>query len=155
MNSPTKVQPLDRAVKPPLEIIVYGLPATQGNHRVSRAGAIYETTKNHKPWREAVKWAAREAFGNGVRPIIPGPVMVQMTFTLPKPKSAPKRRVTLPDRKPDLSKLVRSTEDALTDVCAWEDDARVVSIQAAKRYPDEGPNALPSPGAVIRIMEAA
>jgi crossover junction endodeoxyribonuclease RusA len=83
-----------------------------------------------------------------------GPVSVEMIFTLPKPKSAPKLRKTMPDRKPDLSKLVRSTEDALTDAGAWEDDARVVECRSAKRYPGEGPDALDVPGCVIRITEA-
>jgi crossover junction endodeoxyribonuclease RusA len=78
-----------------------------------------------------------------------------MIFTLPKPKSAPKRRRTWPDKKPDLSKLVRSTEDSLTEVAAWEDDARVVRCLALKVFPGEHPDALGVPGAVIRIREFA
>ena len=66
-----------------------------------------------------------------------GPVRVFMAFTLPKPKSAPKTRRTYPDRKPDLSKLVRSTEDARPRL-PWGDDARVVECTAAKRYPAKG-----------------
>ena len=134
------------AVGKHVEITVRSMPAAQGNHRISKAGAIYETTKNHKPWRLAVGWAAREA---GVS--VAGPVVVEMTFTLPKPKSAPKKRVTYPDRKPDLSKLVRSTEDALTDAGIWEDDARVIQCQATKVYPGQHPRALDVPGAIITI----
>jgi crossover junction endodeoxyribonuclease RusA len=84
-----------------------------------------------------------------------GALEVEMIFTLPKPKSAPKTRLTLPDRKPDLSKLVRSTEDALTDAGAWEDDARVVVLYCAKRYPGEGPGALESPGVRIHVKPMA
>jgi len=54
-------------------------------------------------------------------------------------------------RTPDLSKLVRSTEDALTEAGIWKDDARVVECFASKRYPNEGPDALDVPGCVIEI----
>jgi len=113
-----------------------------------------------KPWREAVKWAAIEALNRSYQAqvalspevsMVSGPVSVCMVFTLPKPKSAPKKRRTWPDRTPDLSKLVRSTEDALTSAGVWEDDARVIRCEASKVYPGEGTDALHIPGAVIRI----
>lgn len=140
-------------------ITVYGLPAPQGSKRFvgmkGGKGIMVESSKNVRPWREAVKWAALEArkvvdYRNSC---FTGPLSVQMTFTVPKPKSAPKTRRTFPDRKPDLSKLVRSTEDALTDAGVWEDDARVVVCRAMKAYPSEGKDALDAPGAVIRIEE--
>jgi Holliday junction resolvase RusA-like endonuclease len=86
---------------------------------------------------------------------VAGAVSVEMTFTMPKPKSAPKTRRTWPATRPDLSKLVRSTEDALTDAGAWEDDARVVYCVASKVYPGEAVNALDKSGVVIRIQEAS
>ena len=53
---------------------------------------------------------------------------------------------------PDLSKLLRSTEDALTDAGLWADDARVVEYERlAKVYPGEDPEALPVPGVRIEI----
>ena len=138
-----------------IEIRVYGSPAPQGSKSFkgkSKTGhaILVESSRAVKPWREAVKWAAVEV---GRRTT--GTVTVEMTFTLPKPKSAPKGRVTHPDRKPDLSKLVRSTEDALTDAGVWEDDARVIRCMAAKVYPGEGVDSLHIPGAVIRIVEVA
>jgi crossover junction endodeoxyribonuclease RusA len=136
-----------------LTIKVYGIPGPQGSKSFKgmRGGhaIMVESSKKVKPWREAVKWAAREAMAGSVA--IKGPVDVDMIFTLPKPSSAPKRRLTFPDRKPDLSKLVRSTEDALTDAGAWEDDARVIRCVSGKRYPNEGIDALDSPGCLIRI----
>jgi crossover junction endodeoxyribonuclease RusA len=75
-----------------------------------------------------------------------------MVFTLPKPSSAPKRTRTWPMRYPDLSKLLRSTEDALTTAGVWADDARVIEYRhLAKVYPGEHPDALDAPGAVIRV----
>lgn len=114
---------------------------------------MIESSKAVKPWRQDVKAAAIEAVGHLMGIAFFGPVTVHMIFTLPKPKSAPKHRRTWPDRKPDLSKLVRSTEDALTDAGVWEDDARIVRCVASKVYPGEGTEALHIPGAVIRIEE--
>ena len=130
-----------------ITITVYGMPAPQGSKRHVGNGVMIESSRKVKPWRQDVV-AAAIACGK----MLPdGPARVSMIFTLPKPKSAPKTRRTYPDRKPDLSKLVRSTEDALTTAAVWGDDARVVECSAAKRYPNEGIDALDRPGAVIRI----
>lgn len=139
-----------------MKIIIYGTPAPQGSKKfVGMAGGhgmLIESSKKVKPWRQDVKAAAIEAM-NGAGQGIKGPVRVRMVFTLPKPKSAPKRRKTWPDRKPDLSKLVRSTEDALTEAGVWEDDARVVHCSSSKVFPGEGADALAVPGAVVQIEE--
>jgi Holliday junction resolvase RusA-like endonuclease len=83
------------------------------------------------------------------------PLLVRMVFTLRKPVSAPKRRRTWPDRYPDVSKLARSTEDALTGI-VWKDDARVVEYERlAKVFPGEDPEALDRPGALVRIRPIA
>jgi len=136
-----------------MTITVYGTPAPQGSKRHVGNGVMIESSAKVKPWREAVKWAVLE--NTRVHLLkdlrICGPVAVEMVFTLPKPKSAPKGRRTWPDRKPDLSKLIRSTEDALTEVGVYEDDARIVRCTATKVFPGEGEDSLPSPGAVIRI----
>lgn len=126
---------------------VYGTPAPQGSKRHVGNGIMVESSKKVMPWREAVKWAWKCA----QLTCISGPVKVSVIFTLPKPSSAPKRRTTYPGKKPDIDKLIRSTFDALSDVGAWEDDARVVELWTAKRYPSESDGALATPGAVIRI----
>jgi Holliday junction resolvase RusA-like endonuclease len=143
-----------RAAGSMLTITVFGLPAPQGSKRLvgrdgKGRGILVESSTKVKPWREAVKYAALEAGGR-----VAGAVEVEMTFTMPKPKSAPKTRKTWPATRPDLSKLVRSTEDALTDAAAWDDDARMVHCVASKVYPLEGKDALDKPGAVIHIRKA-
>ena len=135
-------------------LVVVGTPAPQGSKSfkgMSNAGRaiLAESSKKVRPWRQDVKAVALEVRGS-VAPLDEA-VRVRMTFTLPKPGSAPKRRVTYPMRTPDLSKLVRSTEDALTEAGIWKDDARVVECFAFKRYPNEGPDALDVPGCVIEI----
>lgn len=138
-----------------IAIVVYGKPAPQGSKRflgMSKAGRaiLAESSKHVRPWRELVWAAAIEARG-GAAPL-EGPLLVRMVFTVRKPKSAPKNRRTWPDRMPDLSKLARSTEDALTDAGAIEDDARIVEYsRLVKVFPGEDPEALEAPGVRITI----
>jgi Holliday junction resolvase RusA-like endonuclease len=140
-----------------IRIVVLGSPAPQGSKKFvgttkTGRGLMIESSKKVKPWRMDVKEAAEIVMAS--RPPLDGPLTVVMTFTLPKPATAPKTRRTWPCRKPDVSKLVRSTEDALTDAGVWADDARVVTLVARKVYPKEGLSALHAPGAVIEVFEA-
>lgn len=141
-----------------LTIIVYGSPAPQGSKKfvgVAKStgrGILVESSKKVKPWREDVKAAGLLA-RNGAAPL-DGPLRVRMVFTLPKPASAPKKRRTYPDRKPDLSKLLRSTEDALVDAGVIADDARIVGFDRLEKvFPREDVEALESPGVRIEIRQ--
>jgi Holliday junction resolvase RusA-like endonuclease len=144
-----------------ITILVYGSPAPQGSKKFvglakSGRGILTESSKKVRPWRQDVKAAALTA-RNGAAPL-DAPVRVRMVFTMPKPASAPKRKRTFPCRMPDLSKLARSTEDALTEAGIWKDDARVVEYaRLAKVYPGEDPEALDAPGVriVVELLEAA
>lgn len=153
-----------------ISFAVYGSPAPQGSKsfkglsRKTGRAILAESSKKVAPWRMDVKATAerliRQHNEGCAQPWTPmdGPLVAVMVFTLPKPKSAPKTRQTWPDRKPDLSKLIRSTEDALTDAGLIADDARIVAFaRAAKVYPGEDLNALSSPGAWIELrrLEAA
>jgi Holliday junction resolvase RusA-like endonuclease len=141
-----------------LHIVVYGTPAPQGSKAFKGTfkgsdgrvhAKLVESSKKVKPWRMDVKHAA-EVARDGAAPL-DGPLCVRMVFTLPKPKSAPKTRRTYADKKPDLSKLIRSTEDALRDGGLIADDARIVEyLRAAKVFPCEDRDALEAPG--VRIM---
>lgn len=144
-----------------LVIVVYGSPAPQGSKKFvglakSGRGILAESSKKVKPWRQDVK-AAALTVRDGAVPM-DAAVRVRMVFTMPKPASAPKRKRTFPCRMPDLSKLARSTEDALTEAGIWRDDARVVEYsRLAKVYPGEDPEALDAPGVRIEVelLEAA
>lgn len=151
-----------------MTITVFGQPAPQGSKRYvgqskTGRGIMIESSKAVKPWRQDVRAAALDAMADRIQlPEIEqralyfdpsGALSVHMIFTLPKPKSAAKRYRTWPNKKPDLSKLVRSTEDALTEAGIWEDDARIVHCVSSKCYPGEGVDSLNSPGAVIHIRQ--
>ena len=141
-----------------LRFTVRGMPAPQGSKKFvglskSGRGIMVESSAKVKPWRQDVKDAAVLAMVG--RAMLDGPLVAVMTFTLPKPLSAPKTRQTWPNKKPDVSKLARSTEDALTDAGVWVDDARVVTLIVHKVFPNEGVDSLPGPGAVMRIWPLA
>jgi Holliday junction resolvase RusA-like endonuclease len=138
----------------PLTITVHGRPAPQGSKRafVIRGGprkgqaAVIESSHDRvKSWRQAVVDAACAV---KTFPALEGPLALAMVFYLPRPKdhyrtgrnahllrdSAP----AYPAGTPDLGKLARSTEDALTCALIWRDDAQVVSYAPlAKVYADD------------------
>lgn len=141
-------------------ILVFGNPAPQGSKKFvglskQGRGIMVESSKKVRPWRQDVKAAAEAVRGDSAP--LDEALRVRMVFTMPKPASAPKRKRTFPSKKPDLSKLVRSTEDALTDAGIWRDDSRVVECTARKVFPGEDAESLSAPGVriVIDLLEAA
>jgi Holliday junction resolvase RusA-like endonuclease len=144
---------------PDLTVIVRDhRPAPQGSKRHVGRGRLIEQSKRVTPWRVAVDTAAKQAMnarwlaGDGEEELS-GPLSVEVAFTVRKPASAPKRRVTWPITRDsgDIDKLLRSTLDALTTSGAIADDSMVVEVIARKMHPGEGLDALDAPGAVIRI----
>ena len=125
---------------------------------------MVEMSKKVKPWRVDVKAAALTVMQPHRRPPLDGPLAASIVFTVrDQPNSKPtwwppterwsKTFRWRPASAPDLSKLLRSTEDALTGV-AWKDDARVVEyVRLAKYYVGHpADDVLPhTTGAVIRI----
>ena len=142
------------------ELRVYGQPGPQGSKRHLGGGVMVEMSRKVKPWRQGVRSDAIDQ--RGARPPLDEPLLVEMVFTAYRPKSHYRTgrnsallRPTAPARPtapPDLSKLARSTEDAITESGIWRDDALVVEyLRLAKVFALEDPDALDAPGAVIRI----
>jgi Holliday junction resolvase RusA-like endonuclease len=149
---------------PRVVIEVFGTPGPQGSKTHLGRGRMVESSKKVKPWRQDVKQAALAVTGQagGWRPL-DGPLAVSMVFSLTRPaghrgtgRNAGSLRASAPARPttyPDLSKLARSTEDALTGV-VWADDARVVEyVRLGKWYAGTPgvPDMLGAPGCVIRV----
>jgi len=142
-----------------VRIVVYGDPAPQGSKAFKglftgkdgrQHAKLAESSKRVKPWRQDVVAAARAVMAG--HPPLDGPLRARMVFTLPKPVSAPKRRRTWPNKKPDVTKLARSTEDALVTAGCIVDDARIVGYSRLEKvFPNEDPEALTSPGVRIEI----
>ena len=139
-----------------IHLTIVGTPAPQGSKvAFSRKGSskvtmLEQTRKTLNPWRAAVTLQARRQYQ---RPApLDVPLSVGMTFLMARPKSV---RRPYPCVTPDLSKLVRAVEDALTDAKVWRDDALVVRYhELAKLYLDPG-MAIDRPGVLISIRPLA
>lgn len=139
-----------------LTFVVYGLPGPQGSKRHLGNGIMVESSKAVRPWRQDTKHAALACVPPNWNMAAPMSLSIVFRFKRPathigkkgiKP-SAPQHNTS--GRNGDLSKLVRSTEDALTGV-AYNDDRQIVSMNVSKRYctADE------PQGAVITLTQLA
>lgn len=141
-----------------LKFVVYGKPQPAGSKKafaIKRGGvptgqvAVTDANAKSKPWQAQVKLAARDALVMGPHPLTWGtdqPVLdvgscsFSMTFYVKRPKAhlnaageVKPNAPALPTVRPDVTKLVRGVEDALTGV-VWRDDAQVTDQRACKRY---------------------
>lgn len=142
-----------------IRFFVPGVPAPGGSKTPMRnphTGKIYvkDACKRNPAWRDRVASFALEAMA-GRRPM-EGPIRMTLYFMLPRPKShygtgknADKLKDTAPiyhTSKPDATKLVRSTEDALTGIL-WRDDAVIAQQVVDKTY-----EAGKGPGVIVEVM---
>lgn len=153
---------LVRLGRPAITFAAAGVPAPQGSKKhvgddAAGRAILVESSKKVRPWRAAVTAAASAALPSGWVPL-DGPLIADMIFTLPKGPSLPKW-LAWHERYPDLSKLARSTEDALTVPPGgtwpgvWADDARVTAYRRLDKVFEgaDDPDALPVPGVVVRV----
>lgn len=139
-----------------LTLHIPGIPAPGGSKRgfyipklkrvvITDAGG--ERTKN---WRAVCASMARQQYNGDP---LQGPLQVTFMFFMPRPKghygSGKNAAVLKPNAptfhtsKPDATKLVRSTEDALTQIL-WVDDSQIAIQRAEKRYGSR-------PGCIITV----
>lgn len=129
-----------------VSFVCVGTPQPAGSKtafRDPRTGRIIVKDDNpkSKPWKKAVgKSALPEMTG---RPLLDGPLSILIVFFLERPKghygtgrNAERVRDLAPARpivRPDVLKLARAVEDALTGV-VYEDDAQIVREHLEKHY---------------------
>ena len=142
-----------------IEFFVAGVAKPAGSKRgffipKLKRVVIVDANPNSKDWKSDVK---SDAIANYDGELLTCPIAVRFTFYVTRPKghyrtgknahllrdSAPK----FPASKPDVLKLARGVEDALTGII-WKDDAQIVTEHIAKRYAD-------NPGVLIEITEEA
>lgn len=140
-----------------LTFVAYGVAATQGSAKAviskstGRPMLKKDNEKSQNEWRANVRDEVRKVMGD--RAPMTGPVVLAITFTRPKPVSAPKRRPSWPHRKPDWDKLARAVSDGLKDGGAYQDDAQVVRAMVIKDYPVTRDNyRAPSPDEPVEHM---
>ena len=138
-----------------VRFFVPGTPRPGGSKRVflnSKTGKPIVTDaagKGNREWRNAVMDFAQQAYQHEP---LSGILGLSVTFVMPHPKSHYRKGGTLKQNiptyhglRPDATKLLRSTEDALTGIL-WLDDAQIVEQFVRKVY---GLN----PGAEIVVEE--
>lgn len=119
--------------------------------------------KKVKPWRKLVAAAAGDAMTAAGLPLFDGALLVQMDFFVHRNKghfgtgrnarllkeSAP----LYPAVAPDVLKLSRAAEDAMTGV-VYTDDARTVDMLVRKRFCDGYVlDGMEGEGVLIKVME--
>lgn len=136
--------------EPNIRFRVHGLPQTKGStkaiyiEKLKRAITTNANPKN-KGWAALVASVAQEyAPKEG---LWTGPVAVYLHFYLYPPKTLLKKekfKTIRPAKRPDLDKMVRSVNDALTGII-FDDDKQIVNAHEVKQYST-------SPGVEILII---
>lgn len=167
-----------RPVPPELVVVtVHGLPVPQGSMtgfvptrqdgspvRVQGGRILVNIVPDNaarlRPWRRQIRQQAQRVMA-GRQPLT-GPLLLAVTFTMPKPSAAPKRRRTWPDTRPDLDKLLRALLDGLDEGGVYGDDCQVVAFDfLGECFPGEpstdnpAEHPLPEPGVHATIRRLA
>jgi Holliday junction resolvase RusA-like endonuclease len=129
---------------PLVEFTVHGEPKGAGSKKAFRTPSghmnVTESIKGSKAWQHQVAQVAAQAWGGE---LLDGPLVVHFDFYAPRPRahfgtgrnagtvksSAPAR----PTTRPDVLKLARAVEDALTGT-VWRDDSQIVEERLSKHY---------------------
>lgn len=127
-----------------LSVAIPGTPQSQGSKRVVSSGGRYraiESNKRLRPWQAEALAAIRDALPAGWLPL-DGPVSVSAEFVFARPSShygsgrnIGRLKPSAPVWKasaPDLDKLARALNDALTGAGVVRDDSRIVTGRLSK-----------------------
>lgn len=132
-----------------LQFTVHGLAQSAGSKRAfpfqkpdgTLGVRVTDDNKKSKSWQGHVTDVATEAMDGSE--LLEGPLQLVLLFCVPRPSGhfgTGKNSGVLKDSarpfptvKPDITKLIRGVEDALTGV-VWRDDAQVVAQAALKVY---------------------
>ena len=163
-------------MRPPLSFFVTGTPAGQPRVKATAFGGharVYTPTmvvkdgfKREHPataWKRAVRDTASAEWAKAGLPPVKwsGPLCVNLTFYLPRPKSHYQSngalKPTAPmwcEQKPDRDNADKAVLDALTDMGLWGDDKQVCDGRIQKRYAAANPWIDDQrPGCLIEIKE--
>lgn len=120
-----------------------GSPVGKGRPRFARRGAFVQAYTPGKTvgYENLVKLYANEAMGG--KPLLEGPVMVDMAIFCEPPASWSKKRrlaalaeLLFPQVKPDLDNCLKLVLDALNGI-VYTDDRQVCDAVIRKRYAEK------------------
>jgi crossover junction endodeoxyribonuclease RusA len=151
-----------------IEFFAPGVARPKGSKRLVRTRGgrtlLLEDSKREAPWRQVCTMVGLESMKGA--PPFEGAVDVEMVFFFPRPKSHFTKKGLRPDApthhiaRPDVSKLVRSVEDALNGV-VFKDDSAIARLVTVKLYTEGTPGVhvrvrpLNQPGAGLAALIAA
>jgi Holliday junction resolvase RusA-like endonuclease len=136
-----------------VELMIPGIAEPKGSFTAVRRGRFNillnggnsAAHERHKDWAHRVAhYAKATVAANAILSPCDEPMCFDVTFYLPRPKSAAKR--THCAVKPDIDKLLRAVFDPLKDILITE-DSRFVGGSVKKVYADEAN----PPGCWVRI----
>src|SRR6266545_4290796 len=122
-----------------IQFTVYGKAAPAGSKRAFHRGGktmVVDASNGSRPWKQEITGAAIEAMEG---PPLEGPLAVEFEFFVARPAGHYGKRGLLPSApeypttRPDLLKLARAVEDAMTGV-VYRDDSRIVVETLRKHY---------------------
>lgn len=107
------------------------------NGKLGGRAIIVDANRKSAPWKSHVAAVARQHYAEA---LLRGPLSVTFLFFTPRPAGHIGRKGNVlpsapmyPTVRPDVLKLARGCEDALTGVL-WHDDAQIVQEHLEKRY---------------------
>jgi Holliday junction resolvase RusA-like endonuclease len=134
-----------------VSFVVHGTAAPAGSKRgfynpKAKRVIITDDSARSRPWKAQIVDAAVQAMTG--QDMLDGPILLELVFWVTRPKShygtgrntdkvkpgAP----WAPTVKPDLLKLARAVEDALTGI-VYRDDAQIITETLQKAYTARGP----------------
>lgn len=116
-----------------ISFFVQGVPKGQARPRVFNKGGKIFAYSPKTSWYEIVY---TQALKNKPKTPIVGPIMMEMKFFFPRPKS--KKKDKWKTSRPDFDNLEKSVCDALTHAGFWKDDSQVVDAHTIKQYEIHG-----------------
>ena len=126
-----------------VEFFAPGIPQPKGSTRAFvKAGRAVVTSDNPKlkGWQRTIAQSAP------ARVMFDGAVSVVARFEMPHPTTGKRRQFHTV--RPDVDKLLRAVNDALTGVL-WKDDSQIVNLEGEKTYAMVGSQ----PGVTVLVTE--
>lgn len=103
--------------------------SVKGFIRGGRVIIVHDNGPHLKKWRQAISDEAMHLFPSRHK----GPVAMRYQFIMPRPKALTRWEAVHHAVRPDLDKLIRAVNDALTGI-AYVDDGQIYRMEAEKHY---------------------